>query len=289
VAERLQRVSVWDERLQRMVDQALAASVKEGEGARSPFGPARIWSYLRPGRALAGALTAVLAVALLVIGEPTLNFFGTSEFTQLAAVGEREEFVLPDGSQVHLDVGSEIRYRMTKVKREIAFTRGRAIFEVARDSDRPFSVSTQRGRVIATGTRFQVEEAAYHTVVTLAEGAVTVTPFSKAGREERLVPGEQLSVSTDSGWSKRSVDTQAVTSWASGRHVFRDLALSEAVDEINRYAEVKVRVADPALADLRVSGNFIMGDSELAVSGFVAMLPLRAVPMGDEILLFTQY
>jgi transmembrane sensor len=100
----------------------------------------------------------------------------------------------------------------------------------------------------------------------------------------RLAPGEQLSFSAgDRNVRKRAVDARAATSWAVGRHVFRETPLADALREVNRYAAVKVRIADSALAELPVSGNFAAGDSEAIVAAWSAVLPLQATPAGTEI------
>jgi transmembrane sensor len=89
---------------------------------------------------------------------------------------------------------------------------------------------------------------------------------------------------------KRAVDAQAVTSWSRGRLVFRGTPLGEALQEVNRYGSRKVRLGDPDLAELPVGGNFIAGETDLIVSAFAAVLPLRvAEGSTGEIILFRRY
>ncbi len=83
---------------------------------------------------------------------------------------------------------------------------------------------------------------------------------------------------------------QMVTSWSRGRLVFRGTPLSDALDEVNRYGDRKVRLGDPELAQLPVGGNFIAGETDLIVSAFAAALSLRVVDGGSgEIILFRRY
>jgi transmembrane sensor len=168
------------------------------------------------------------------------------------------------------------------------------LFQVAHDATRPFSVSTETSRTTALGTQFQVQRDDDHVVVTLAEGSVAVEGSAHGGSaswQDQLRPGEQLSI--DAKTAERSlhiVDTQLVTSWTLGRHVFRATPLHEALDEVNRYASKKVRLGDPSLADLPVAGNFVAGDSEVVVEAFSAVLPLRVVKGGEqELILFRRY
>jgi transmembrane sensor len=122
--------------------------------------------------------------------------------------------------------------------------------------------------------------------VVLTEGSVSVTDVAgdshdAAHWEERLAPGEQLSLEgRHNAPIKLSVDTYMATSWSRGRLIFRGTPLAEALEEVNRYATRKLRLADPSLASLPVGGNFIAGDSELILSAFAAALPLRSVDGG---------
>jgi transmembrane sensor len=208
--------------------------------------------------------------------------------------GQQQTITLEDGSVVQLDVATAITVRMTPQRRELELLSGRALFKVAHDSDRPFTVTAAGARTTALGTQFQVQHEDQKVVVTLAEGSVAIDDSDRDSHEawrERLRPGEQLSIdSATSTYSRRLVDAQIVTSWTHGRHVFRGTPLREALDEVNRYATRKVRLGDPALADLPVAGNFIAGDSDVVVAAFAAVLPLRVVASGDrEIILFRRY
>jgi transmembrane sensor len=274
------------ERTVRRFDQLLendAALRALADRVRGDSGVAerRRWSV--PVALAASLMVALVAVRLGSDGErsPTPEVFVTR-------VDEQRDIRLSDDSVVHLDVGSEIEVNMTDRAREIALIRGRALFDVSKDRERPFTVSAGGTRTTALGTRFQVQTSPDRVVVVLSEGSVSVT---RANWEERLVPGEQLSLEgARTAPVKRPVDTYMATSWSRGRLVFRGTPLAEALEEVNRYSTRKLRLADPSLASLPVGGNFIAGDSELVLSAFAAVLPLRSVDGGGgEILLFRRY
>jgi len=181
---------------------------------------------------------------------------------------------------------------MTPSRRQITLETGRAMFDVAHDRNRPFSVAAATSRTTALGTQFQVELDPTHVVVTLAEGSVAIdNEGSTQVWQEQLQPGEQLRIDVSSASrEKHDVDTSVVTSWARGRLLFRGARLADAIAEVNRYSSKKVRLADASLADLHVAGNFIAGDSELIVDAFASALPLRVVEGGEkEIILFRRY
>jgi transmembrane sensor len=276
---RLTRLAHSDPRLRALTDAAFAA--------RCVHSPAqRLRRRLGVAAALAASVVAVFGAARMLHTVPESAPADTMAL--VATSGATRMLTLDDGSVVHVDVSSELEIHFTAREREVRLQRGRALFDVAHDPARPFTVVAGGGRVTAVGTRFQVERGPAELVVTLAEGIVTVAATeSQAERSERLVPGEQLSISADdSGWSKRTVDARAATSWSTGRLVFREARLDDALQQVNRYAATKVRLADASLADLPVSGNFVAGDSEAAVAAFAAVLPLEISGADDELLLY---
>jgi transmembrane sensor len=179
---------------------------------------------------------------------------------------------------------------MSTHERQIKLQTGRAYFEVAHDSSRPFSVSANGTRTVALGTKFQVQQRGNVTVVTLTQGSVAVS--GNDGRwQERLRPGEQLNIAAGSDKPElHVVDTSDITSWSRGWLVFRSTPLTEALSEINLYSEKKLVIADATLSDLSVAGSFIAGDAQSIVDAIAAVLPIRVVDGGQhEILLFRRY
>jgi transmembrane sensor len=143
---------------------------------------------------------------------------------------------------------------------------------VTHDPQRPFVVDVGPDtRVTALGTRFQVRTEDKGAAVTLLEGSVRV----ERGRESRVLEvGEQALLAAAGGIDVHAVDLEETTSWSRGWMVFRGQSLRYVVDEVNRYAERKIRIADPALTGLQLSGNFYLGDSASMVAAMSVVLPL---------------
>jgi transmembrane sensor len=64
------------------------------------------------------------------------------------------------------------------------------------------------------------------------------------------------------GISKARVDAQTVLAWRDGKLVFDGDSLGKVVDEFNRYNLTPIVIADPAVAERRVSGVFSVHDPE---------------------------
>ena len=239
---------------------------------------------------------AALAASLAVTSVTAIYMRGAfDESTRSLAYetgAERTSITLVDGTVVQLDVNTRIAAKFDEERREIRLLEGRAMFDVVKDAARPFSVEAAGSRTTALGTRFQVQKGAEQVLVTLEEGSVAVEGTAGANEfHERLSPGEQLTISARSSVHEiGSVDVQAATGWVRGRLVFRGTELVQALEEMNRYSRVKVRLGDPSIASLPVGGNFVIGDNEMIISALVAALPIRAVRSGDEeIILFQRY
>lgn len=275
-----------DTRLQALAQRAFESSAS---GVTATPRAALRWT-------IPAALAAGLALAAIAVhfSAQLLQPAVTSVAYDTAV--ERRTITLEDGSLVQMDVATRLEVRMSAERRQVELLAGRALFEVAHDADRPFSVTAEGARTTALGTRFQVQHEHGRVLVTLAQGSVAVDGGrTESGWREQLQPGEQLRFDVNSSAvDKHSVDLQYATSWSRGRHVFKGTPLAEAIEEINRYAVKKVRLGDPvgdaSLAALPVGGNFITGDSELIVEALAAVLPVRVVMGGsDEILLFRRY
>lgn len=276
-----------DARLRDMADWAFELGdvdpdePPEAAAVSEHVGPASTRRWFVPAALAAGA--ALAAVTFFALQSTTLvrgEAFATED--------ARRRITLDDGSVVELDVHTNLEVAIDADARLVTLHRGRAIFDVAHDPARPFSVAAGAGEVRAIGTVFQVQREHQALTVTLAEGSVEVTRArGGAPQTTRLAPGQQLSLAhANADWQTRQVDPVAATAWSTGRLVFHDARLADAIEEINRYAETKVRLADPSLADLPVSGSFLVGDSVSIVTALAAVLPLRVSSDGRDTLLF---
>lgn len=274
--------------------QALAAAALEEKAPRSRMAVPLWQGLVSRHLPYAAALFLMIGVVLL---STYLNQEAVVSHSQVVYVNDElreQHVVLSDGSVLHLDVNTKVTVLMNPRERQLKLDRGRAYFEVAHDVFRPFSVSAAGTRVVALGTRFQVDMIFHEQVnVTLAEGSVAVTSDADPdGWRDVLRPGQQLRV--DRSLNRRekfNVNADTVTSWSGGLLVFDGTPLHQVLNEFNRYAAVKVLLGDNSLANVPIGGNFVAGgDSREFVETLTAVLPLRSVRTGaNEIALFKLY
>jgi transmembrane sensor len=171
---------------------------------------------------------------------------------------------LEDGSVVELNTNSKVRARFTPQLREIHLLRGEAVFKVAKNPNRPFRVSAGSTQIFAVGTEFNVYARQTQTVVTVIEGRVRVTDHSQetratnlSGRDLELTVGEQAVIAPHQPIARvKLADSRQAVSWTERRLIFEDTPLSEAADEFARYNPKHIRIEDPKLRNLKVSGVF---------------------------------
>jgi transmembrane sensor len=229
---------------------------------------------------LLAASTAAVAIVA------TLRFTGGGDVrTFTTTIGQLRTEALSDGSVVRLNTNSTLDVRMTRKVRTVHLRGGEAAFDVAKDANRPFVVTVGDGTVTAVGTRFQVRDEGGAAIVTLMEGRVQLARASY-NETESLEPGQQATVSTgQSGIVRQNVDVQAVIGWMSGRLEFRGARLAQAVAEANRYSARKIRIGDPSISTIEVSGTFRTADIDGVAVALEAAFPVRAEFHEAEIVL----
>lgn len=99
------------------------------------------------------------AVLLALVGMFALfQTLMRDDVVKMATTMEKLEQTLEDGSQITLNQNSKLEYpkSFTGNTRNVELE-GEAFFDVAKNPEKPFVISTQRGRVTVLGTSFNVE------------------------------------------------------------------------------------------------------------------------------------
>jgi len=236
---------------------------------------------------------AALAAALLVA---VLSPLWTSWLwypTYTTQIAEERTITLPDTSTVRMNARSKIRVVYTESKRELELLEGQALFKVAKDSNRPFYVTSGDATVLAVGTQFDVYRKSDQTVVTVVEGRVNVSGPGRlllADSDTRSAAttvdaGEQLFISAAHVSKPVHKDTAAATAWVQGNMVFDNTSMYEVIQEVNRYSTRTVEVTDPSLLSLHVSGAFPTNDCSKLVRFLAGRFELQVHESGRHIVL----
>ena len=260
---------VWDD---------LAEIDLRGLDARLGGGRLRTLRLAMPGWAAMAAALLVAVLAGIGLYVPGGRAYATEH-------GEVRTVHLGDGSSIILGAKSKIVVRLDRDSRQVDLRRGEAVFEVAPDAARPFRVSAADTQVTVLGTRFVVKAAPDRVRVDVIKGVVRVaktesplvTPFIRnEAVGERIVRGERME-------SPRGADLHRITSvdpvdaapWMQGRLVYENASLAEVVDDLNRYAPVRVKLASAELGALRVNAALRRDQASTFLDTLPATLPVK--------------
>lgn len=263
--------------------------------AQHPQGVAE--APVRPGRqrpqriayAFAAAAAGVALLAFFVLSARTASPVHDSRL-QIAAFsteGDGRRIVLVDGSEVLLSEGSGLDVAIGAGERRLRLVRGEARFFVAHEA-RPFIVSAEGTEVFARGTQFIVRVGGGRTSIALVEGSVDVS-YSPDGagerRHTRLRPGERLVVEPGRAPSSAAAPApRAAVETPDSKPAmleFDETPLREAVEQVNQGSSPIVRIGNPTLAGLRISGAFRRGDTAGFARSVAAALNLEVETAAD--------
>ena len=233
----------------------------------------------RPDRRSMMAFGAVAAAAVFaVVVAPQISSTPDTQ-TFVTAKGERRSVTLADGSRIDLNAGTRLSVRLGRTAREVILAQGQAVFDVAHDADRPFTVAAGDRLVRVTGTQFDVRRRDGRLAVTVARGSVEVRPsVGLAGAAYRLRPGQRLD-HLEGAPVAQVVAAQAdeVLAWRTGRLVYRDQPLADVVADLNEQWATSIRLDDAELASRLVSGVLILDNQDDVIRRLALLVPIRAV------------
>lgn len=214
--------------------------------------------------------------------------------TLLVSNGKRFDIVLSDSTRIYLNSGSSLRYPVNFLpgKKRQVFLEGEAFFEVSKDKEHPFVVTSANMDVEVLGTRFNVhaypEEQNISTV--LVEGSVRLNPNpseTKSGDSLILQPGhiaywdkEKVSASTE------KVDTDIYTSWMDGKLVFKGMVFKEIIKRLERQYDVSITNENENLNNRQFTATFDVETIDEVLSTFASETKFEYEIKNDQITIF---
>lgn len=209
------------------------------------------------------SLAAAVLIAVGIWQYPTIMLRWEADY--LTATGDITTVTLPDGSTMMLDTASAVAVDFGDGGRRVRLLRGEAFFDVRPDPDRPFRVTGAYGEVEVRGTAFSVRMQPGQDRVVLERGLVQVSRLSDRTDEADLRPGQMVVATAAALSGVMTADPETALAWRDGRIVFRDRPLSDVLDELRRYHDGMIIVADSRVGRLVVTGNYRLDDVEAAI------------------------
>ncbi len=178
--------------------------------------------------------------------------------------GKRFELQLSDGTVVHLNSGTTLKYPIKFIAGENrqVFLEGEAFFDVTKDKKHPFVVNANNLNVRVLGTHFNVSNYPEDKItdVVLVEGSVglyTANETFDAGKSTILKPGFKGSFSkNDNHIGTKAVITDAYTSWINGGLTFREMSFKDIAKKLERHYNVTIVNQNNKFSDEKFNASF---------------------------------
>jgi len=171
------------------------------------------------------------------------------EYLEIFTVNKQKtEYVFSDGSQIHLNSGSSIRFLspFSDTSREV-YLSGEAFFEVIPEK-RPFVVITDHARTTVLGTQFNVWTRGDQTRVIVKSGKVRFSPLSNQNESVELAK-DQMSWMENGSFPNppAAINSNYMLGWLDGRLIFEKTPLGEIVNELERTYDISIEINNAEL------------------------------------------
>jgi transmembrane sensor len=219
---------------------------------------------------IAGGLTIAAACALFFvwsnpIAPATPTRFATAP-AQSATIG------LEDGSRVSLGPETALQVAFTRKRRAVQLGGGEAFFSVAKDASRPFIIDVAGASVEVLGTTFEVKVVCGAVRVGVATGVVRLRRRS-GSRAIEIPAGRAVELGVDGAFSEL-VAARDIGAWRSGILSYDNASVCEIISDANRAGGDVIRLADPSLAELRITASYPVEQRGAMLASLESALPI---------------
>lgn len=243
-------------------------------------------STRRARRLFKWAVGAAAMFSLLAIGvhrqDDGAEYYATRK-------GEILRVPLQDGSAITLDSDSQVRVSYSDSRRDIRLLQGEALFDVAKNPQRPFVVRAEETDVTAIGTSFAVsltERRSGGVEVLVREGVVDVTDVQGAVAPARLLANYRALANRSHGIRIEAVptdDLQQQLAWREGMLSFNGDTLSVAAAQFLRYSDTRIVINDPLVGSRRIVGLYSASDPRGFAHSVALSLGLVVEQHGNDV------
>ncbi len=227
------------------------------------------------------------AAAMFLIGLGTLayTFLGQDSNQMVYTTGEDTQIItLIDGSEVTLnkhstltlseDFGTELRDMRLE---------GEAYFDVTNNDDQPFTVKANGIEVEVIGTEFNINNKAKldNIGVYVSEGKVKVSSLT-TNTKVLLTEGESARYNRNTkALTKDGAGRMNATSWLTDKLRFENVALSQAIAEIESHFDINIVLDNQSLLECKYTSLFNDANAEEVLETLSAVFDFQIVKQGS--------
>ncbi|MGV8094962.1 MAG: FecR family protein [Mangrovibacterium sp.] len=171
--------------------------------------------------------------------------------------GERSKVILPDGTTVQLNGGSQLKFSTDiQSKNRTVFLEGEAFFDVTPDHSRPFVVETGNLQIEVLGTSFNVSSYPNDKMVTtyLEKGKIKI--LIDGQKDIYLNPSEALKFEKSTGETTKQIITDSrFSDWTRGILNIQGETIEELAKKLERRFDIKINFGDNEVCKHTYSGS----------------------------------
>jgi transmembrane sensor len=235
---------------------------------------------------IVGATAIAIVATVLVAANWSSLFFQPATKTYSTPVGGHLSLTLADGSKIDLNTDTTITVSMSAKRRLATLEKGEALFSIRHDSSDPFVAMVGNHRVIDLGTQFSIRADQSRVSVAVIEGNARFETARQNGSVQTtdMSPGDVIRATHDSMSVSRSSpqDLKNSVAWSRGLLIFHNTTFADAVQELNRYNDEKVVIADASVGKLSIGGTFYENDVPAVLNVAQQVFGLSVHKRGDD-------
>jgi len=205
--------------------------------------------------------------------DSTINYNRETDQNAMAQViipfGKRSNILLSDGTKVWLNAGSKLAFpQKFSGKNRKVFLKGEAYFDVFKNKDIPFIVSTDNINVSVHGTKFNLRDndSENELEVVLVEGAVSLKENSVMNfldKEIKLNPNQKAVYNKEDNKTsvESNVDVAYYISWKEGLLEFNRESIVTVFKRLSRFYNVSFVTERSVELNRKISGKLDLKES----------------------------
>ena len=234
-----------------------------------------------------------IAAMLLLITTSSIIFYNNyfKEIIYTTQFGETKKLILPDQSVVYLNGNSRLSFNkhwLNFQDREVK-VEGEAFFSVqhTENNQKFFVRMTNHSSVEVLGTEFNIQNWDDDTKVTLNSGKIKFHIADSEDENEKTIlmkPGELVEYeSSSNSLTKKMVEPENHSSWKNSKLLFEKTELKEIINLIKNTYGLNIKVNDPELLKMKVSGSAPSHNIDILVKGLSEIFELNLIVKGDSL------
>lgn len=173
--------------------------------------------------------------------------------------GKTFKLELSDGSVVTVNAGTKLKYPVNFIKdnNRTVFLDGEAFFDVAKDKDHPFVVTTDDMDIEVLGTKFNVTSYTedQKTSTVLIDGKVQASNRAISEDIAILSPNQRASFN-ENVLHIEKVNVEKYIAWVQGQLIFEDDSFNVIANKLERKFNIKIVNNYPELEKINVTASF---------------------------------